>query len=226
MEKKKTPIAQKELKTTPKRVDALLFLIINLAITSLWWFVNHISRWSGEGLLNLIVVPLALGIIIAMFEIFFVSRLKFGNTLVKFQVFTGLIGQMIGDWLIYSSIHSIGPSIFRLEHPTYQNSTLWLANDVKIWYFMGVWFIFTFVFLLPGAITLLIRLKRPNTETKGNEEKKDIIRSWHLAMILLGILLGLRIGSSWSMPFFHLLYTALIFPFALSTIQSVELRSK
>jgi len=67
---------------TEGKLDIYLFIVINLSISSLWWLVNHITRWAGENA-NYVLVPLILGILISVFEVILIPKIKFYNIMTQ-----------------------------------------------------------------------------------------------------------------------------------------------
>lgn len=189
-------------------LKGLLISLLFLQIVFLSWIINNILLWSDLDfedvpILYSLFIPI---IIILVILPIFPKLMKYNNLIHiirRYFLLFGLIGQIIIDYLLYGSLNNIFLLFGGLEFGGSLPAG-WLSINPTPVVLSVIWILITFTFVVPS---ILINLYCHNDSDQHHK------LSWHLGYIIFSIIMITRIGSTWSMPYNHLIWTGLMFPF-------------
>lgn len=189
-------------------LKGILISLFFLQIMFLSWIINNILLWSDVDfedipILYALIIPIVMIVLVLPILPKLMRFTKLISLIRRPFLFIGLIGQLITDYLLYGSINGLflmfGGSEFGGPLPA-----TWLSVDPTPVMLSGIWIIITFTLVVPS---ILLNLYCYNDSDQHHKV------SWHWGFIILCLMMITRIGSMWSMPYNHLIWTGIMFPF-------------
>ena len=196
-------------KSSPKIYTGMLIGVTAFQVSMIPWMITVLLNWSTDDLIDgnisfyLILAPIFLCPLVISIMLKLIKFPLFNKINRNFLLYIAIIGEIVIDWLLYAKFHGLfpfSPAPVVGGDPLY---TGWISTDPVPLSLFAVWSIWTLLFLCPVTLGCIFSV---------NLEKKARSTSLHLGFVILGIIMALRWGGPWSVPYHDLVILAVLIP--------------